>query len=419
MSTEPNRHFPVHPNLEQLRHQAKDLLKSVLSGDPNATEEFLQLHPRVKTADAPKLADAQLVLARSYGISDWPRLAEACNLIDAIRANDPDLVRDLVTRNPRLLTENARATEQCNWGPPMSYAANVGSNSVIEMLKFLGAEDVQHAFERACLQGRLESAKLLYAMGARPEVGSVMGPCETLNDDGLVFLLDLGTSFTDEKGDSLAPVGLLLQTYTRNPNGKHGCLETVQQRVMELTNTAPMAVHRGLQDLLEAHLLNDPELFTRTYSHHEIYPLALGCSEDPSYALHGTPLSGGTLLQMCVDFDEYELAVWMLKSGARVDAKAAVDADGFGGHTAVFGTVVSQPYRSHCRGHERFLQLFMDRGADLNLRASLRKELRFVADETLHEYRDVTPLGWGEQFHDQEWVNPAAIKLLRTHGGTA
>ena len=29
----------------------------------------------------------------------------------------------------------------------------------------------------------------------------------------------------------------------------------------------------------------------------------------------------------------------------------------------------------------------------------LRKQLRFVPDESMHEYRDVTPLAWGERFH--------------------
>ena len=50
--------------------------------------------------------------------------------------------------------------------------------------------------------------------------------------------------------------------------------------------------------------------------------------------------------------------------------------------------------------------------ADPTVRANLRKELRFVDDETLHEYLDVTPRTWGERFHDQDWVNPAVLALL-------
>ena len=66
---------------------------------------------------------------------------------------------------------------------------------------------------------------------------------------------------------------------------------------------------------------------------------------------------------------------------------------------------------------ERLTRLFLDRGADPHVRASLRKELRGVADETLHEYRDVTALEWGEQFHDQDWVNPDAMRLVATRSG--
>lgn len=85
-------------------------------------------------------------------------------------------------------------------------------------------------------------------------------------------------------------------------------------------------------------------------------------------------------------------------------------------HTALFGCVVSQPYRNGRRG-TALVTLLLDRGADPNVRASLRKELRGVDDETLHEYRDVTPLGWGAAFHDQDWVNPAVMDLVAARGG--
>ena len=424
-----DRQFPVRPNLDQLRNQAKDLFRAVKQGDPAAVAEFRKNHPSAIATTDPagvrtenvNLADAQATLARSYGLPSWPRLVTACRMIDAIWRGDVDAVRELVRKDPRLLHENARGTAECNWGPPMSYAANVGQDAIIAMLRELGAEDLQHAFDRACLQGRIETARRLQTMGARPTAGIVMGPCETLNPDGLAFLFELGAELADADGDRLAPLALLLQTYCRGPESKHRCLELVAERGVTLPDTPVMALHRGRIDLLEAHLRRDPLLVSRTFSHEEIYPPELGCSADHSLALHGTPLAGTTLLHICVDFDEIEIARWLIDHGADVNAKAEVDA-GFGGHTPLFGCVVSQAYMCGLQRDAAFARLLLDHGADPNARASLRKRLRFVPDESMHEYRNVTPLSWGQRFHGpgspgHTWISEPAIRLIKERGG--
>jgi ankyrin repeat protein len=244
-----------------------------------------------------------------------------------------------------------------------------------------------------------------------------MGPAESLNAEGFAYLLELGAEITDEEGDRLAPVAMVLETYSRNPGGKHAILELMGKRGIALPNTAAMAVHRGRVDLLEEHLRRDAGLLRRTFGHEEVYPREVGCHADDSLALHGTPLAGGTLLHLCVDNDEWEIAQWLIARGADVNAKAAVDAEGFGGHTALFGCVVSQAYRVGLQRDDGFARLLLDHGAEPNVRASMRKRLRFVADETMHEYREVTPLGWGERFHEQEWVNREAMRLIRERGG--
>jgi len=441
-----DRHFPVRPNLDQLKHQAKDLLRALREGNPAAVAELRKHHPKqatkqtIKQANKPidaadailadvKLADAQAALARSYGLASWPRLVTACRMTDAIWRGDVEAVRALVLKDPRLLHESARGVPDCNWGPPMSYAANVGQDAIIAMLREMGAEDLQHAFDRACLQGQIETARRLHAMGARVVPGLVMGPCETLNDEGLAFLLGHGAELADEHGDRLAPVALLLQTYCRGPESKHRCLDLVTQRGVLLPDTPPMAVHRGRIDLLEKHLLEahwrrDPHLVRRTFSHEEIYPPVLGCHSDHSLALHGTPLAGTTLLHMCVDFDEIEIARWLIEHGADVNAKADIDTEGFGGHTPLFGCVVSQSYRCGRQRDAAFARLLLDHGADPNARASLRKRLRFVEDESMHEYRDVTPLAWGQRFHGpgypgHTWVSEPAMRLIAERGGRA
>lgn len=417
-----DRQLPVRPNLEQLKHQAKDLLRAIRAGEPEAVAEMRKHHPKPPDPSAAKLADAQVALAHSYGLASWPRLVAACRLTDAIWRGDVDAVRALVTKHPKLLHESARGLADSNWGPPMSYAANVGQDAIIQMLREMGATDVQHAFDRACLQGQIETARRLVAMGAQLRPGCVMGPCETLNDSGLGLLLELGAELADEHGYRLAPVALLLQTYCRYPEGKHRCLELAAQRGVELPDTPVMALHRGRIDLLEAHLLRDPLMVKRTFSHEEIFPPALGCHADHSLALHGTPLAGTTLLHICVDFDEIEIARWLIDHGADVNARAEVGADGFGGHTPLFGCVVSQAFMCRRQQDAEFARLLLDHGADPNARASLRKRLRFVPDESMHEYRDVTPLSWGERFHGpgshgHTWVSQPAMKLIAERGG--
>jgi ankyrin repeat protein len=417
-----DRHFPVRPHLDQLKHQAKDFLRAIRQGDAAAVAEFQKHHPKQIDPAAAKLADAQVALAHSYGLASWPRLVTACRLTDAIWRGDVEAVRALVLKNPKLLHESARGVADSNWGPPMSYAANVGQDAIIQMLRELGATDLQHAFDRACLQGQIETARRLHAMGARPTPGCVMGPCETINDAGLTLLLELGAEVADAEGNRLAPIALLLETYCRHPEGKHRCLELVAGRGIELPDTPVMALHRGRIDLLEAHLHRDPQMLSRTFSHEEIYPPALGCHADHSFGLHGTPLAGTTLLHICVDFDEIEIARWLIEQGVDVNAKAEVDADGFGGHTPLFGCVVSQAFLCRRQQDAEFARLLLDHGADPNARASLRKRLRFVPDDTMHEYRDVTPLSWGERFHGpgspgRTWVSKPAMELIAERGG--
>jgi ankyrin repeat protein len=288
----------------------------------------------------------------------------------------------------------------------MAYAANLGRNGLIRMLRELGAKDIQWALDRAILQGQLDTARMLYEMGARPDESTIEGPAETLDAKGMTILLDLGVRLTPET----APVAMVLETYSRNPTGKHQILELFVRQGLELPDTAPMAVHRGRIDLLQEHLRRDPALFACTFTHEDIFPPSLGCHRDHSLALHGTPLDGAGLLHMCVEYGEIEIARWMLDRGADVNLRARIDAEGFGGHTPLFNSVVSL-YGGRPRSDE-FAQLLLDGGADPHVRASLRKGLRFSDDESVHEYRNVTAAEWGERFHDRSAVNEPALDLV-------
>jgi hypothetical protein len=417
-----HRHLPVRPNLEQLRNQAKDLLRQMRSGDSAALDELKTYHSENPEASTVKLADAQLVLARSYEAPSWPRLVLACRLIEAIWDDDLETVRELVQTYPHLLHEDALVRES-NWGPPMSYAANLGRDRIIEILHEMGATDHAKARDRAALQSKVGTARRLHEMMGRSPLppDALNNPAYTLSVEGTALLFELGAKAYNEQGRRLAPVDVVLETDSRNPSAKHEILEMYVRHGLKLPDTPVMALHRGRIDLLEEHLRRDPKLLERTFRHEEIYPPELGC-HDEILATHGTPLTGATLLHMCVDYDEMEIACWLLDHGMNVDAKAAVDADGFGGHTALFATVVSQP--NFWMNHNRLpvaaplTRLLLDHGADPNARASLRKQLHpGYGEESMHEYRDVTSLSWGERFHRQVFVNKVAMEMIAACGG--
>ncbi|MEM6820655.1 MAG: ankyrin repeat domain-containing protein [Verrucomicrobiota bacterium] len=73
--------LPVRPSLDQLKHQAKDLLKAYQSQEPEATQRFHNAHPDFRDSSLQKkqqrkfgLSDSQCVLAREYGFESWSKL---------------------------------------------------------------------------------------------------------------------------------------------------------------------------------------------------------------------------------------------------------------------------------------------------------------------------------------------------------
>jgi hypothetical protein len=420
----PIRRLPVRPDLNQLKRQAKDLLRAIHSGDPAAISELRDLHPEPVQPSEAKLSDAQLILARSYEAPSWTRLIQSVKLVNAIWRDDIGGVRKLVTDNPNLIHEDALIRKDSNWGPPMTYAANLGRDSIIKMLHSLGATDVRTALARAALQGKVDTVKTLHAMlgGPRPEEGALGGPAYTLSVEGTAILLSLGARLRDDAGNLLAPVAVVIETDARDPEAKRAILEMYASHGVELPDTPTMALHRGRIDLLEDHLARDPNLLNRTFSHREIYPAEMGC-RDPIDATVGTPLGGATLLHMCVEYNELEIARWLLDKGMNVNARAAVGVNGFGGYTALFSTVVSQPnfwmnYKKRGPFVAPFTELLLERGADPNVRASIWKQLHpGHGDTTRHEYRNVTALSWGRQFHAPIFVSQPAMRLIEEAGG--
>jgi ankyrin repeat protein len=122
------KQLPSRPNLEQLKNQAKSLLKSHRTAAPEAFARIRESHPRWRGSFDSELAsirltlaDAQLIIAREYGFATWPALkahviasAPSPSIEATIRsfqtaAGNGDLKRldALLTANPSLINETA------------------------------------------------------------------------------------------------------------------------------------------------------------------------------------------------------------------------------------------------------------------------------------------------------------------------
>ena len=411
-----SRDLPARPHIDVPKREARALLKAWRDKSSEALERIRRRHPRFHDADETAISsakfllnDAQLVLAREYGFSNWAQLKERIDantvtglLLTAIRDDDRETTVRLLRAHPELLHVPLWSG---NWGPPMSHAANLGRLEIIQAVAALGARDYQHAFGRALLQGKLETARWLHGHGAKLEPGIVMGACECLNPAGLGFLADLGAPFTDDQGDRLAPLGLVLETYGRNPVGKHAVLKLFAGQGYTFPDTPMMAFHRGDQERLKDFLRRDPGLLERRFSLLEIYPPELGCAKDGRSGMHWTPIGCTTLLHLAIDFDDAEVFDLLLAHGADVNARALVDADGFGGHTPLFNAVVS-----HGAHQGAMARRLVAHGASATVRASLRKFLDWCETPRWHEAREVPPAEWGRSFPDQGWVNAEALQ---------
>jgi ankyrin repeat protein len=103
----PTRSLREHPDLEQLKRQAKELRKAFVAGEENAIKEVLS-HYRDASPENFALHHAQLVLARAYGFSSWPKLKAHVDgitvrrLVEAVRNDDLGQARALLKARPEL-----------------------------------------------------------------------------------------------------------------------------------------------------------------------------------------------------------------------------------------------------------------------------------------------------------------------------
>lgn len=176
--TPARRDLPDRPSLEQLRKEAKDLLRAARAGEPTAVAR-VDAVTRTAPEAARLLAHAQLALAREYGFPSWPQLVRhvesvrgddfvlrplirpveltsgrRMQLVDgtdaatddvfamfvAARNGDLSTVKQLVARAPAL------ATVEYNYTPPIHFAVREGHREIVAFLLERGADPAYRSY---------------------------------------------------------------------------------------------------------------------------------------------------------------------------------------------------------------------------------------------------------------------------------
>ena len=138
----PTRALREHPDLNQLKRQAKELLAAFLAGEAEAVAE-VKTHYHDADAASFALHDAQLVLARAYGFESWPKLKAFVDgvtvkrLADAVRAGDLARVRAMIEARPELVNTDMAENDEHR---AIHYAVLARSAEMVRLLMEHGAD---------------------------------------------------------------------------------------------------------------------------------------------------------------------------------------------------------------------------------------------------------------------------------------
>jgi len=352
-------------------------------------------------------------------------LAEIAHLKQAIDTNDLKSVQTLMTANPALhhaplgYNKNGPLTwvAECRvpWEPP--------APERLAMAEWMidNGSDVHQGGDgplmRAALFGhRIPMMDLLVARGA--DVNAewngyypiIFAPCETVEPAPLQWLLEHGANPNCADSQRKYPgtaLDFVIGTYGRSQQLGE-CIEILLSAGGATKYNIPAVLNllRGRLDLLAENLDAEPALLHRRFPE-----LDFG-----STAARRLKLQGATLLHVAAEYGNVEAARLLLDRGADVNARATLDASGVGGQTPIFHAVTQ--FRDWGLA---VAKLLTERGADLSVRVKLPGHY-----ERPDEFVTCTPLGYAILFPGADEHSPGqlasqesgSVALLHSRGAS-
>jgi len=114
--------LPARPDLDQLRHQARELLRAAQRGDPEATTRIHAVSEQII------LSSAQLALAREYGFASWAKLKLEVERRDVLNSRDLSRLTTLLAEHPELATSQLEHWADRANGEPLGYVTMMRFN---------------------------------------------------------------------------------------------------------------------------------------------------------------------------------------------------------------------------------------------------------------------------------------------------
>jgi ankyrin repeat protein len=422
------RKLPDHPSLEQLKKQAKDLLKDFLAGDPEA---IAQVHRAENSPNATSfaLADAQRVLARAYGFASWTALRQhvdgvtIARFCDAAKTGDIPNLRQMLQARPELVSMDRAQSDEHR---AIHFAVLHRQPEAVRLLMIAGSDarkgvyphpDATSAHQMATDRGMADIARIIdeEEQHRRESMSCpnatvtqvqehINAAIRTGNNDNAIRLLDADPALIkacDRDGGTPLHVaaGALNSPMVRWLLDRHASVAKADIHGATPLDRAVLAVETRFEDTLKrfgpiARMLRDhaaPITVLSAIGLGDLEAIRLLHTEDPK-AFTPAQWSAGPLT-MAVRHRQIEVVRLLLELGADPDERVQIKEL----ETPIWSWGGPLCYAAGSGQHE-IAQLLLERGADPNAKL----------------YASGDPLGWAYGAKDEQMKS-----ILRSAGAIA